>query len=128
MCVRHDFNSQVVYNSALAFSLYRATGSARGERMGLSQAFSGHVHTHLNSQEYVRASHSPLPTSPPSPVAHGHLIPQILLLRLFPGSYLPQLLWQPQAAVMLNSFCSLFLTNTLGNRVFPSKRTVSHVR
>lgn len=44
---------QTVYNSALVCTscLHRASGSAKGENLGLSQVFSGHVHSsgHLYS-------------------------------------------------------------------------------
>lgn len=52
---------QLVHSSLFTISLYRASVQPEEQELGLSQAFPRHVHTLLNSQEYVRASQPLLP-------------------------------------------------------------------
>lgn len=134
MCIRHDFNAQVV-SSQLCFhhQLIQGLGSARGERIGAILSISQACAHPFEFPGVCQSFKSPHPNP---------LLPMDISL---PKSFIfPRLLFVP-TGMAASGNCDvkqfwlivylfvcfvpypppLFLTNILGNRSFPSEKTVS---
>lgn len=111
---------QTVYNSALAFTscLHSASRSVRGERLGPSKVFPGHVHSStyecglLDSQESIGDFWcSPGPCK-------GHLILKLYLLSVLVKVLFASTVSLSQAAAVLSNCWWLFSTDSPGRKLF----------
>lgn len=109
---------QAGVNSALAFtsSSRRASRSARGESLGLSQVFPGHVHVDFQ----IPKTMSELSKAPTTTSASRFLFQDFWL-----SSYLPQLLLLPYAATVLTV---IVFNKCPGNSAFLTEQALSQVK